>query len=84
MTGYGAANGQLDGVVYAVEIKTVNNRYFKSRIKLPDLAAFLEEDIEKCEWVPFNKLNPYLDNAHASIVDVLKEGIDALHKVNTI
>jgi len=25
----------------------VNNRYFKSKIKLPDPVAFLEEDIDK-------------------------------------
>ena len=47
MTGYGGAEGQLNGVIYVVEIRTVNNRYFKARIKLPDSAAFLEEDIEK-------------------------------------
>jgi uncharacterized protein (TIGR00255 family) len=34
-------------VTYAVEIKTVNNRYFKTAVKLPETAAFLEEDIEK-------------------------------------
>ena len=47
MTGFGAAQGEIDGTAYAVEIKTVNNRYFKARIKLPELVAFLEEDIEK-------------------------------------
>ena len=47
MTGFGRADGQVDGVVYSVEIRAVNNRYFKSRIKLPDCVAFLEEDIEK-------------------------------------
>ncbi|MHC4362591.1 MAG: YicC/YloC family endoribonuclease, partial [Planctomycetota bacterium] len=47
MTGYGEAQGQLNGTSYAVEIKTVNNRYFKTILRLPDLAAFLEEDIEK-------------------------------------
>ena len=47
MTGYGEAQGESDGISYAVTIKTVNNRYFKSAIKLPELAAFLEEDIEK-------------------------------------
>ena len=47
MTGYGGAQGQFNGVIYVVEIKTVNNRYFKARIKLPETAAFLEEDIEK-------------------------------------
>jgi uncharacterized protein (TIGR00255 family) len=47
MTGYGEAQGQADGVSYAVEIKTVNNRYLKTIVKLPELASFLEEDIDK-------------------------------------
>ena len=47
MTGYGEAQGQFNGASYAVEIKTVNNRYFKTIIRLPELAAFLEEDIDK-------------------------------------
>jgi uncharacterized protein (TIGR00255 family) len=47
MTGYGEAQGQLDGTSYVVEIKTVNNRYFKTIVKLPDVAAYLEEDVEK-------------------------------------
>jgi uncharacterized protein (TIGR00255 family) len=47
MTGYGQAQGEVNGVCYLVEIKTVNNRYFKTIIKLPELTAFLEEDIER-------------------------------------
>lgn len=47
MTGYGEAQGEVNGVSYVVEIRTLNNRYFKTIIKLPELAAFLEEDIEK-------------------------------------
>jgi uncharacterized protein (TIGR00255 family) len=47
MTGYGQAEGEVNGVTYAVEIKTVNNRYFKTAVKLPETAAFLEEDIER-------------------------------------
>jgi uncharacterized protein (TIGR00255 family) len=47
MTGYGEAQGESNGVSYVVAIKTVNNRYFKGVVKLPDLVAFLEEDIEK-------------------------------------
>jgi len=47
MTGYGSTQGQLDGVTYAVEIKTVNSRYLKASIKLPEITAFLERDIEK-------------------------------------
>ncbi len=47
MTGYGDAEAQLNGVTYTVEIKTVNNRYLKVNIKLPEAVSFLEEDIEK-------------------------------------
>jgi uncharacterized protein (TIGR00255 family) len=47
MTGYGEAQGEVSGVNYVVEIKTLNNRYFKTIIRLPELAAFLEEDIDK-------------------------------------
>jgi uncharacterized protein (TIGR00255 family) len=47
MTGYGEAQGEVNGVSYAVEVKAVNNRYLKPIIKLPELVAFLEEDIEK-------------------------------------
>ncbi len=47
MTGYGSAEGVLGGVTYVVEMRTVNNRYFKARITLPEVVAFLEEDIDK-------------------------------------
>ena len=47
MTGFGRATGQVDGVAYAVEIKTVNNRHFRAYLKLPDAAAFLGEEVEK-------------------------------------
>lgn len=47
MTGYGEAQGESNGVSYVVTIKAVNNRYFKAVVKLPEPAAFLEEDIEK-------------------------------------
>ena len=46
MTGYGQAQGEFNGINYAVEIKSVNNRYLKSTIKLPDMFSFIEEDIE--------------------------------------
>jgi uncharacterized protein (TIGR00255 family) len=47
MTGYGSADGELDGICYAVEIKAVNNRYLKTIIKLPEAIAFLEDGIDK-------------------------------------
>ena len=47
MTGFGEATGEVDGIVYTVEVRTVNNRYFKPHLRLPDIAAYLEADIEK-------------------------------------
>jgi len=34
-----------------------------------------DEDIEKCVWVTIENIAPYLENAPASIIDVLTEGI---------
>jgi uncharacterized protein (TIGR00255 family) len=47
MTGYGESQGEFNGVTYTVQVRAVNNRYFKSNIRLPEAAAFLEEDIDK-------------------------------------
>ncbi|MHC4158546.1 MAG: YicC/YloC family endoribonuclease [Planctomycetota bacterium] len=47
MTGYGEAQGEINGVNYTVEIKTVNNRYLKTNIRLPEVVGFVEEDIDK-------------------------------------
>lgn len=47
MTGFGQAEGEANGISYAVEIKTVNNRFLKPNIKLPEIMAFLEDDIDK-------------------------------------
>ena len=47
MTGFGQASAEVEGIVYVVEIRSVNNRYFKAALRLPDIAAFLEGEIEK-------------------------------------
>jgi len=47
MTGFGQASADSDGVAYGVEIRSVNNRYLKTQLRLPDFAAFMESDIEK-------------------------------------
>jgi 8-oxo-dGTP pyrophosphatase MutT (NUDIX family) len=38
------------------------------------------EDIEKCEWVDKDKLAAYLDNAPASVIDVMKQGLKVLNE----
>lgn len=47
MTGFGAAEEQFEDTLYEIEIRTVNNRYIKLRIKVPDCLSFLENDIDK-------------------------------------
>ena len=46
MTGFGDASTERDGVHYAVEIRSLNNRYFKATIKLPDNVSGLEPEVE--------------------------------------
>ncbi|MDY6914459.1 MAG: YicC/YloC family endoribonuclease [Planctomycetota bacterium] len=46
MTGFGSASGIVDGVEYAVEIRSVNNRYFKAVCKLPESFSAAETEIE--------------------------------------
>ncbi len=47
MTGFGSVHGAVGEVEYAVELKSVNNRYFKASIKLPEMWASAETEIEK-------------------------------------
>ncbi len=47
MTGYGEAFHDEDGVSYALEIRSLNNRYLKIVIKLPDHLQFLEPEVER-------------------------------------
>lgn len=47
MTGFGSATQSLDGVEYGVEIRSVNNRYFKCQVRVPDSLQELEVDIER-------------------------------------
>lgn len=45
MTGYGREKREIGGYEITVEIKTVNNRYFDSNIRVPKSFGFLEEKI---------------------------------------
>jgi uncharacterized protein (TIGR00255 family) len=47
MTGFGDAEVQEKGIRYHVEIRSVNNRYFKSAIKMPEQFQSLEVDIDR-------------------------------------
>lgn len=47
MTGYGQIASEIDQINYAVEIRTVNNRYFKANMRIPEIASFAEDKVEK-------------------------------------
>ena len=47
MTGFGSAERSEGGVTYSLEIRSLNHRYFKASIKLPDSLQFLEADVER-------------------------------------
>jgi uncharacterized protein (TIGR00255 family) len=46
MTGFGDATGERDGTHYAVEIRSLNNRFFKPIIKLPENVSGMEPEVE--------------------------------------
>ncbi|MFP4144421.1 MAG: YicC/YloC family endoribonuclease [Phycisphaeraceae bacterium] len=46
MTGFGDASAQVDGIHYHVELRSLNNKYFKASIRLPDSIAGLEAELE--------------------------------------
>lgn len=46
MTGYGDASSSIDGVHYFLEVRSLNNKYFKATIRLPDALQGLEAEFE--------------------------------------
>lgn len=46
MTGFGSATINVSGAHYSVEIRSVNNRYYKSQIRLPEELQGLEAEVD--------------------------------------
>ena len=46
MTGFGDAASEQEGIHYAVELRSLNNKYFKAAIRLPEQLAGLEAELE--------------------------------------
>ena len=46
MTGFGEAAEQIGGIHYAVEVRSLNNKYFKATIRLPEEIMGLEAELE--------------------------------------
>lgn len=77
MTGFGDATGESDGTHYAVEIRSLNNRFFKAIIKLPENVSGLEPELESV-------LREHL--GRGSITYILKmrsDSAEAAYHINT-
>jgi uncharacterized protein (TIGR00255 family) len=77
MTGFGDATAEKDGTHYAVEIRSLNNRFFKSVIKLPENVSGLEPELE-------TQLREHL--GRGSITYILKmrtDSAEAAYHINT-
>ena len=46
MTGFGSAKGTVEGIEVTVELKSVNNRYLDTSVRLPRSFMFAEEAIK--------------------------------------
>jgi uncharacterized protein (TIGR00255 family) len=55
MTGFGAASTSINGAHYGVEVRALNNKYFKAQIRLPDELQGLEAELETALGHRFNR-----------------------------
>jgi uncharacterized protein (TIGR00255 family) len=46
MTGFGSASTDVDGAHYLIEIRSLNNKYFKCQLRLPEELQGLEAELE--------------------------------------
>ena len=58
--------------------------YLMKAEKQENFIPQLDEDIEKCLWVPMDEISPYMENTHASIMDVIRAGVKELHQAKNI
>lgn len=47
MTGFGDAAGTYDGSIYSVEVRSVNNKFLKTSVRVPERLQTLEPELEQ-------------------------------------
>lgn len=77
MTGFGDASAEVDGIHYAVELRSLNNRYFKFTVRIPEEISALEAELESLLRKKVTRgtivLNASLKNTSASAAYQLNE-----------
>jgi uncharacterized protein (TIGR00255 family) len=76
MTGFGDASAHADGVHYFVEVRSLNNKYFKANIRLPDEFQAVEAEIDS---LLRQRLNRGTVTLSASVSDT---SASAAHTIN--
>lgn len=93
MTGFGDATAERDGTHYAVEIRSLNNRFFKAVIKLPDVISGLEPEVETLLREKLGRgsitavLKMRVEGAEAAYVinqAALQSYLQQLHQINSL
>ncbi len=76
MTGFGDAAEQVDSIHYAVELRSLNNRFFKASIRLPDRLSGLEPELE-------SQLRQRLTRGSVTLnVNMHESGASAAQRIN--
>lgn len=91
MTGYGRSSDCIDGFEISFEIRSVNNRYLDTNIRLPRIYGYLEEKIKKAiqKKAARGKVDAFLtverpagDTAEIVLDEALvSQYVSALHKI---
>lgn len=92
MTGYGSAKGQAEGLEISVELKSVNNRFLDTAVRLPRSFLFAEDAVKSAvqSHISRGKVDVFVtvDSASASNMTVkvneplLRGYIDALRHIS--
>ncbi len=82
MTGYGSAKGTVEGLEISVELKSVNNRYLDTSVRLPRSFLFAEELIKSCvqKHISRGKVDVFVSVNSAGAADVAVQVNEALAK----
>ncbi len=77
MTGFGSASSRKDGVSIQVEVRTVNNKFYKANVRLPDSLQSIETEID----VAVSKLlSRGTVTVNVKFMDTSEHGIASINK----
>ena len=82
MTGYGSAKGAVEGLEISVELKSVNNRYLDTSVRLPRSFLFAEEMVKSCvqKHISRGKVDVFVSVNSANAGDMAVQVNEALLK----